>query len=100
MDWKQWLVSMEHNYPAHSKIIFKNPTILLSDEATSALDAESKRVVKDALNNIMVYRATRLVAHRLSSVKNSNTISVLHCGQLVEQSNLNFFITFQPALLQ
>lgn len=71
----------------------KNPSILLLDEATSALDAESERVVQDALNNIMVDRTTIVVAHRLSTVKNADTISVLHRGQLVEQGKLNFCIT-------
>ncbi|XBI16306.1 hypothetical protein VPH35_058585 [Triticum aestivum] len=70
---------------AIARAILKNPSILLLDEATSALDAESERVVQDALNNIMVNRTTIVVAHRLSTVKNADTISVLHRGQLVEQ---------------
>jgi ATP-binding cassette subfamily B (MDR/TAP) protein 1 len=70
---------------AIARAILKNPSILLLDEATSALDAESERVVQDALNNIMVNRTTIIVAHRLSTVKNADTISVLHRGQLVEQ---------------
>ncbi|XP_010234151.2 ABC transporter B family member 11 isoform X1 [Brachypodium distachyon] len=70
---------------AIARAILKNPSILLLDEATSALDAESERVVQDALNNIMVNRTTIVVAHRLSTVKNADMISVLHRGQLVEQ---------------
>ncbi|KAM0863783.1 hypothetical protein ACQ4PT_044353 [Festuca glaucescens] len=70
---------------AIARAILKNPSILLLDEATSALDAKSERVVQDALNNIMVNRTTIIVAHRLSTVKNADTISVLHRGQLVEQ---------------
>ncbi|CAM0945814.1 unnamed protein product [Alopecurus aequalis] len=70
---------------AIARAILKNPSILLLDEATSALDAESERVVQDALNNIMVNRTTIVVAHRLSTVKDADTISVLHRGQLVEQ---------------
>lgn len=79
---------------AIARAILKNPSILLLDEATSALDAESERVVQDALNNIMVNRTTIVVAHRLSTVKNADTISVLHRGQLVEQGKLNFCIAF------
>ncbi|PNT66365.1 hypothetical protein BRADI_3g10680v3 [Brachypodium distachyon] len=79
---------------AIARAILKNPSILLLDEATSALDAESERVVQDALNNIMVNRTTIVVAHRLSTVKNADMISVLHRGQLVEQGKLFFFITF------
>jgi ATP-binding cassette, subfamily B (MDR/TAP), member 1 len=47
-------------------------------------------VVQEALNNIMVNRTTIIVAHRLSTVKNADTISVLHRGQLVEQGNKEF----------
>ena len=77
---------------AIARAILKDPKILL-DEATSALDAESEHVVQEALNNIMVNRTTIIVAHRLSTVKNADTISVLHRGQLVEQGNMEF-ITF------
>ncbi|GJM91048.1 hypothetical protein PR202_ga07383 [Eleusine coracana subsp. coracana] len=75
---------------AIARAILKDPRILLLDEATSALDAESERVVQEALNNIMVNRTTIIVAHRLSTVKNADAISVLHRGQLVEQGNQEF----------
>ena len=78
---------------AIARAILKDPKILLLDEATSALDAESEHVVQEALNNIMVNRTTIIVAHRLGTVKNADTISVLHRGQLVEQGNMEF-ITF------
>jgi ATP-binding cassette subfamily B (MDR/TAP) protein 1 len=79
---------------AIARAILKDPRILLLDEATSALDAESEHVVQEALNNIMVNRTTIIVAHRLSTVKNADTISVLHRGQLVEQGNVDFFFIF------
>ncbi|CAN6278442.1 unnamed protein product [Urochloa humidicola] len=72
---------------AIARAILKDPRILLLDEATSALDAESEHVVQEALNNIMVNRTTIIVAHRLSTVKNADTISVLHRGELVEQGS-------------
>lgn len=77
---------------AIARAILKDPRILLLDESTSALDAESEHVVQEALNNIMVNRTTIIVAHRLSTVKNADTISVLHRGQLVEQGNVEFFV--------
>ncbi|KAK3152890.1 hypothetical protein QOZ80_2BG0164960 [Eleusine coracana subsp. coracana] len=78
---------------AIARAILKDPRILLLDEATSALDAESERVVQEALNNIMVNRTTIIVAHRLSTVKNADAISVLHRGQLVEQGSHAELIT-------
>ena len=62
----------------------KNPPILILDEATSALDTESERLVQDALERLMKTRTTIAVAHRLSTIKNSDEIYVLHEGRLVE----------------
>ncbi|KAH6826593.1 P-glycoprotein 11 [Perilla frutescens var. hirtella] len=70
---------------AIARAILKNPRILLLDEATSALDAESERVVQEALDRIMVNRTTVVVAHRLSTIRNANTIVVIHQGKVVEK---------------
>ncbi|PRQ39611.1 putative xenobiotic-transporting ATPase [Rosa chinensis] len=70
---------------AIARAILKNPKILLLDEATSALDAESERVVQEALDRITVSRTTVIVAHRLSTVRNADTIAVIHRGTIVEQ---------------
>ncbi|XP_078170187.1 ABC transporter B family member 4-like [Carex rostrata] len=70
---------------AIARAILKNPKILLLDEATSALDVESERIVQEALDKIMVERTTLVVAHRLSTVRNADRISVVHEGKIVEQ---------------
>lgn len=70
---------------AIARAILKNPRILLLDEATSALDAESERIVQEALDRIMVNRTTLIVAHRLSTVRNVDLISVIHHGKIVEK---------------
>ncbi|KAL6621267.1 hypothetical protein ACP70R_033699 [Stipagrostis hirtigluma subsp. patula] len=72
---------------AIARAIVKNPRILLLDEATSALDMESERVVQEALNRVMLERTTIIVAHRLSTVKNADVISVLQHGKIVEQGS-------------
>ncbi|KAF0926539.1 hypothetical protein E2562_026027 [Oryza meyeriana var. granulata] len=72
---------------AIARAILKNPKILLLDEATSALDLESERIVQDALNQIMVGRTTLVVAHRLSTVRNSHCISVVYKGKIAEQGH-------------
>ncbi|XP_066306816.1 ABC transporter B family member 11-like [Miscanthus floridulus] len=70
---------------AIARAILKDPKILLLDEATSALDMESERIVQEALNRIMVERTTLVVAHRLSTVRNVDCITVVRHGKIVEQ---------------
>jgi ATP-binding cassette subfamily B (MDR/TAP) protein 1 len=70
---------------AIARAILKNPEILLLDEATSALDLESERVVQQALDKLMKNRTTVMVAHRLSTIKNADQISVLEDGKIIEQ---------------
>jgi ATP-binding cassette, subfamily B (MDR/TAP), member 1 len=70
---------------AIARAILKSPIILLLDEATRALDLESERIVQNALNRIMVNRTTLIVAHRLSTVTNADSISVVHEGKIIEQ---------------
>ncbi|KAJ6806125.1 ABC transporter B family member 2-like isoform X1 [Iris pallida] len=72
---------------AIARAIIKNPAILLLDEATSALDAESERVVQRALDKVMEGRTTVVVAHRLSTIRNVDVISVLQGGKIVEQGS-------------
>ncbi|KAL6615850.1 hypothetical protein ACP70R_038120 [Stipagrostis hirtigluma subsp. patula] len=72
---------------AIARAIIKNPRILLLDEATSALDVESERIVQEALNRVMVDRTTLVVAHRLSTVRNADCISVVQQGKIVEQGS-------------
>ncbi|CAL8990951.1 unnamed protein product [Prunus brigantina] len=71
---------------AIARAILKDPRILLLDEATSALDAESERIVQEALDRIMINRTTVIVAHRLSTVRNADTIAVIHRGIIVEKA--------------
>jgi ABC-type multidrug transport system fused ATPase/permease subunit len=70
---------------AIARAILKDAPILLLDEATSHLDAENERLVHDALQRLMVGRTTLLIAHRLSTVRDADTIVVLGEGSVVEQ---------------
>ncbi|RZS11083.1 hypothetical protein BHM03_00042392 [Ensete ventricosum] len=62
--------------------MLKSPRILLLDEATSALDSE--RVVQEALDLASLGRTTIVVAHRLSTIRNVDVISVVQAGRVVE----------------
>ncbi|XP_011080370.1 ABC transporter B family member 4-like [Sesamum indicum] len=72
---------------ALARAILKDPRILLLDEATSALDAESERTVQEALDRVMISRTTIVVAHRLSTVKNADSVAVIHQGKVVEKGS-------------
>ncbi len=69
---------------ALARAILRNAPILLLDEATSALDAESERLVQQALAAFSQSRTTLVIAHRLSTVKNADTICVMEDGEIVE----------------
>ncbi|XP_062106749.1 ABC transporter B family member 15-like isoform X2 [Humulus lupulus] len=70
---------------AIARAILKNPAILLLDEATSALDSQSEKVVQDALERVMIGRTSVVVAHRLSTIQNCDTIAVLDKGKVIEK---------------
>lgn len=70
---------------AIARAILKNPAVLLLDEATSALDSQSENVVQVALERVMMGRTSVVVAHRLSTIQNCDTIAVLDEGKVVEK---------------
>lgn len=70
---------------AIARAILKNAPILLLDEATSALDAQSERLVQTALEHLMQGRTTLVIAHRLATIRDANTILVLDGGKIIDQ---------------
>ncbi|NNG46456.1 MAG: ABC transporter ATP-binding protein, partial [Deltaproteobacteria bacterium] len=74
----------ERQRVAIARAILKDAPILILDEATSALDTESESVVQEALEHLMLGRTTFVIAHRLSTVRNADTILVVEEGRIVE----------------
>lgn len=77
---------------AIARVLVRNPKILLFDEATSALDSHSEVVVQNALEQISKGRASISIAHRISTIKNSDTIFVLETGKMIEQGNYTYLM--------
>ena len=72
---------------AIARAFLKNPVILLLDEATSALDKESEVEVQKSINVLQEGRTSISVAHRLSTIEDSDIIFVLEAGRVVEKGN-------------
>lgn len=89
-----------------ARTLIKKPAILLLDEATSALDAESERIIVNAIKAMnlkeesgLCSRITQItVAHRLSTVRNSDTIFVMEKGKIVETGSHSTLIAVDAGL--
>ncbi len=70
-----------------ARAILKNPPILIFDEATSSLDSESESLIQQAIENLMKDRTVFVIAHRLSSVINSDMIIVMEDEQIIDRGS-------------
>lgn len=64
-----------------------NPKILILDEATSSIDTRTERLVEKGMDSLMEGRTTFVIAHRLSTVRNSQAILVIEDGEIIERGN-------------
>lgn len=62
-----------------------DPPVLILDEATSSIDTRTERIVQDGMDKLMKGRTTFVIAHRLSTVRNSDCIMVLEQGRIIER---------------
>lgn len=72
---------------AIARVLLKNPPLLILDEATSSLDSISEQAILDALNAVKNQRTTLVIAHRLSTVRDADSILVMNQGEIVESGN-------------
>ncbi len=64
-----------------------DPPALILDEATSSIDTRTEKIVQDGMDKLMAGRTTFVIAHRLSTVKNSDCIIVLEQGRIIEKGS-------------
>ncbi|CAI0455695.1 unnamed protein product [Linum tenue] len=82
---------------AMARAVLRNPKILLLDEATSALDGWSEKAVQAAVERVMVGRTIVVVAHRLSTIQNCDSIVVLEKGVVIESGTHSSLLAKGPA---
>lgn len=70
---------------AIARAAIADPPVLILDEATSSIDTRTERIVQDGMDKLMHGRTTFVIAHRLSTVRNSDCIMVLEHGRIIER---------------
>lgn len=78
---------------AIARVFLKNPPILILDEATSSLDSVSEQVILEALREVSEQRTTLVIAHRLSTVRDADTILVMDGGRIMERGTHRELLT-------
>jgi len=70
---------------AIARTLLLDPPILILDDSTSSVDTETEHLIRQALNTVIKGRTTFVIAHRLSSVKNADTVLVMKDGRIVQR---------------
>ncbi len=70
---------------AIARAAIADPPVLILDEATSSIDTRTEKIVQDGMDKLMQGRTTFVIAHRLSTVRNSDCIMVLEQGRVIER---------------
>ena len=72
---------------SETRAAIADPPVLILDEATSSIDTRTERIVQDGMDKLMHGRTTFVIAHRLSTVRNSDCIMVLEQGRIIERGS-------------
>lgn len=70
-----------------ARAAINNPPVMILDEATSSIDTRTEKIVQDGMDKLMEGRTVFVIAHRLSTVRNSKAIIVLDHGRIIERGN-------------
>lgn len=70
-----------------ARAALNNPPVMILDEATSSIDTRTEKIVQDGMDKLMNGRTVFVIAHRLSTVRNSKAIIVLDHGRIIERGN-------------
>ena len=68
-----------------ARALFRDPSILILDEATSALDSKTEKLVLDSIDEYFKNNTKIIIAHRLTTIRNSDKIVVMSKGKIIEQ---------------
>ena len=85
---------------AIARAAIADPPALILDEATSSIDTRTEKIVQEGMDKLMHGRTTFVIAHRLSTVKNSDCIMVLEQGRIIERGNHDSLIDKQGKYYQ
>ena len=77
----------ERQLLAIARAIVADPPVLILDEATSSIDTRTEKLIEQGMDTLMKGRTVFIIAHRLSTVRDSDTIIVLENGTIIEQGN-------------
>ena len=75
-----------------ARAAINNPPVMILDEATSSIDTRTEKIVQDGMDKLMEGRTVLVIAHRLSTVRNSKAIIVLDHGRIIERGEHDYLI--------
>ncbi|WP_442598592.1 ABC transporter ATP-binding protein [Neobacillus sp. D3-1R] len=78
---------------AIARVILSQPSLLILDEATSSIDTRTELHIQDALANVMKGRTSFIIAHRLNTIRDADTIMVIQNGEIAEKGNHDELMT-------